>query len=996
MGKILITSDVHVHNYSHYNVKEVEPSFRMYQFIKLAHWINERVAEEDVEEIWICGDLFVVPNPNPVVINIAKRFFEIISAHVSKVRFISGNHDYSTKKNVTNKRDYNLMDLLSKSSHNIRYYDEEVVDIQGVSVHFHDWTPSGINNRECDILVAHDDVAGFSYTGGSCTHGIQTSTYNLCFVGHIHKHQTVKNAVSPGTPIQHNYGDHENTGVVIFDIDKYKELKEKVLTGEYSKDALHRSWKFIETGEQFLKFKTVDSQNALETLAQDTDIADIPVAIRIKPASLSSFEVKDIDQNMDLDPKSIAKHLIPDDFSQDIKDELNKIIDASYNIDYEVPDLNFKLKKATISGFLSITEETIDFTELGKLTTIMGENGHGKTTLFNFIEWMFYGVTAGRPVAGIISKKCDHAHGELELEYKGQNIVIVRDRGAKGTGLKFTVNGNDVQGNASKDIQAVLRDTLSFLEFWDIIYIKQESPGIFSSMNDSSRVSFLSKFIGLPIIMEWTKAVELLESSLSSKITEEDTNRSKNLGVQDHIERVLEDYKDIKKTEQSVIDLTTDHLNQNKKSIETDYPIWLQVQEKKKWLDKYKVELQTIIDDSAGNTEELAKLNNDLDACNVTINNNKEVIKTIEESLGSYKDSESQWSEYVTNFDKNTLTPEVNKLKLMKNQPKVCPTCSQDITTAPTTESITIQEELVTKLQNEYKGHYDSYQGVKLSLNTQMTNINEGNNVINNTTAMINNIVTKINVLNMTQSKIDDKRKAIEELSNEIASHGELGNVEQSTWDRIKREIEEDERSLTWYTINDEKYNSKLIRTQELETTKANIIVHNDNIESLQRVKALYSGFRSKILTDKGLLVANLLKIIANRLNTDSSLVVETTKTLGNGNIKPTLNIKLYVEEFNEYMDYSELSGGQRLMADIKFCKGLTGLIGGMGHIFLDEIMKFFSEENVIYAAEELKEMRVDSIMLILHGVELGIANTSFNVQLGAGGSKYSLRGVSQ
>ena len=199
----------------------------------------------------------------------------------------------------------------------------------------------------------------------------------------------------------------------------------------------------------------------METLHQDTTNLNIPVAIRIKPASLSSFEVKDIDSNMDLDPKGIAKHLIPEDFPDDIKSKLIEVIDASYNIDYEVPDLNFKLKRAKIEGFLSIIDEEVNFDDLGKFTTIVGENGHGKTTLFNFVEWMFYGVTAGRPVAGIISKKADHAHGELDLEYKGQNIKIVRDRGAKGTGLKLTVNGTEIQGNASKDIQSVLRDTLS-------------------------------------------------------------------------------------------------------------------------------------------------------------------------------------------------------------------------------------------------------------------------------------------------------------------------------------------------------------------------------------------------------------------------------------------------------------------------------------------------------------------------------------------------------
>ena len=107
---------------------------------------------------------------------------------------------------------------------------------------------------------------------------------------------------------------------------------------------------------------------------------------------------------------------------------------------------------------------------------------------------------------------------------------------------------------------------------------------------------------------------------------------------------------------------------------------------------------------------------------------------------------------------------------------------------------------------------------------------------------------------------------------------------------------------------------------------------------------------------------------VSDFLNIDKSLKVETVHELQSGTLKPTLNIKLFVPQYNKYVDYAMLSGGQALLADLKFLKGITQTLGSVSIMFLDEILKFFSADTVMDSIELLKEINVGKIFLILHG----------------------------
>jgi DNA repair exonuclease SbcCD ATPase subunit len=219
------------------------------------------------------------------------------------------------------------------------------------------------------------------------------------------------------------------------------------------------------------------------------------------------------------------------------------------------------------------------------------------------------------------------------------------------------------------------------------------------------------------------------------------------------------------------------------------------------------------------------------------------------------------------------------------------------------------------------------------------------NKLIDETSSKINESNSQINLLNQKLGQVDSNNKIYEKIVQY-----------QSEYDSLVK------------TIGDE--------TESLKTMSKII----DELEK----------FNNKVFTDKGLLVATLLNKVSDSLNHDELLKVETINTQGNGVPKPTLNIKLYVEEYDTYIDYDRLSGGQKLQADLRFLSGLTDSLGSISFMMMDETFKFFDDESIMESAEILKTMNTKNIFLIIHGVAPeSFSNNILEVTLTDKGSKY-------
>lgn len=1067
MSKILITSDVHIHNYSNFNIRSEFPSFRLNQFIKLANWINKRVEEEGVDYIFIAGDLLVEPSPNTLVINITKQFLNIISKNVKSVYLIAGNHDMSTKEFVKGKMSfYNILTPLTEDNDKLHYVHNQIKDIDGVTFHFHDWVPNkDIENHsnEAMVLIAHDDITGFTDTHGRVYEGSPTyDGYKLIVAGHIHKHQVINTksgyAISPSSPIMHSYSDHDNTGVIILDTEELKKI-------DYTQKVIPSNlYKFIPTGDEFLKFRTATNEVEKLNLEKKVEENNELLAIRVKPTLTHDYKVSVSETSTELDIVKDAKELIPTEFLDPSKEIINNTLDKSYNIVDSIPNLNFSIDKVKIENFLSIRKLELNLKDLTGYTAIFGKNGSGKSTLIQFIMYMLtYAVEKGKGKDGIISKDKDFFTGELELTYNDIPYKIVKTRGSVGNTVQFFINGVQFQGNAMKDIEEEIFKHLSFIEYSNLWYITQKSSGIFSDMSDANRVGFISKFINLPIISTWTDDLKSevskiseevskfnLEVEICNRMIESDKTKlaelekelensgiatyDNHLEVLDHMiiklreidkKRELLNVYSMDKTSLDQLVSKQTQLNSAISISPELYDSTLGTYESQLALKSKYAQFKSLNEKLAFNKESLLKSQTELTQLSSSISENPEDLYN--ELLKKREEASTFLSGYsVTRSKLNTeIEYLTNELNTYKNQPEVCPTCGQpwnhcndeskvngleELIQTKKTEIDTINDKerrgmdymnnLNTQLAEQNKLVVD-YQVKKARITELNTNIDSINQQINNIGIEISQLGEVVNFTDEFFTELEIKYNNLKELKSisdsinqiktRIASYGLTEEMNKDYFDENLKLLneKEKERESVIRLMNIEKQIDELNKSKlETETKLKDYL---SKIEQVNNILSQVNWYISKVLTEKGLLVANLLKKVAAKLNTNNNLLVETIKEFKNGNVAPTLNIKLFVDEYNDYIDYNELSGAQVLLADIYFLDGLLQLVGGLGFMYLDELFKFFDTENIIYAGELLKELPVKQLFLVIHGSQLAVADNHIEVSLTKEGSQYSI-----
>lgn len=1019
--KILLSSDIHIGDYKTYNP---EPNFRLNQFLKLKQFIEDLVTSKNIDEFWIAGDLLQVAQSTPPVMNVVKTFLSDISKKCP-IRMILGNHDVIVRSDKTDISEYNnytlvsLLDLIP----NVFIYNNDLVKIGSKTVYFHSWNPSNTvpnRSKDADYLVCHGDV--HSSLSPFAPEFIDTTGYKKVFAGHIHIFKEIKNIVSLGVPLMHSFSDNPDIGVCILDTED---------------DSIER----VSTKGLFLEFKYTKTES--ELLEGNITGTENPVVVRLDP-KVQNTEKVDISK-ISISPEEMLK-----EFSKNLTKDSLKILNTVVSKVFDnnlVPDLRVKFKTLKAQNFLSIRDIDFNFDNFNGLTVIKGDIGSGKSTLFNLLEFMLFGRLPGYAKNDFSSVFKGKFKGTLELEYKGINYVITRTLSS----LEYTKNSIPQESNRKTDLQKQLEEDLVFLKFFNIIYIKQTSTGIFSDMSDTSRVSFLSNLIGLNTIKNWTSLLDNEVENLKDVLKEKEEQRT----VLDTKKQVLEVFneqnKDIILRDKEATESKIEELNNNINSLNL-----IKEQNNSKITD-IKVELTKLSTDFNLNLSKTEKLNS-------IVSN----IKTLKEEIKEKELYKEQLEQNVKDLDVPVLneeSPELDnhkiqeletlikctqsqinsktvslglakeKLDSLLNHPEVCPQCGQKwcvkdtkIKAKDLEEKIKTLEDSINTLESEKNIYLVRKQNVYDSFNSKMglfkTQKEKYNNklkeynqnletiekiktiesYIENNKNKINNLKQDLNELKDDSSLkkflkvqddmfvLDQKTQKTEMLelikeANELKDKNssldsEIKDISHSVFELTMELGRIDSDNATYFKVQDnlkniEEYNNELYKiNKELDKT-------NNMIQEL-------SKFNSKVLSDKGLLVASLLQKVAKYLNTDESLKVETTQELQNGSIRPTLNIKLFVKAYNKYVDYSMLSGGQRLLADLKFLKGITQTLGSVSILLLDETFKFFSSETVIEGIEIIKSLNVDKSFLILHGSDSEcFSDKTIRVTLGENGSKY-------
>jgi len=184
-----------------------------------------------------------------------------------------------------------------------------------------------------------------------------------------------------------------------------------------------------------------------------------------------------------------------------------------------------------MKGWMRYRDEQIaDFGE-GRLIAICGENGAGKSSIFDAITFALYGRhrLGKQHVEDLISEDLDYAAVDLEFEVDGQRYLVHRGRGRKagdgkqslytrdaGPGEWIPLKGTEKEDVLDRSIRQITR--LSYEAFTSSFMLQQGEATEFIDADPKPRFEILASLIGLDAYKELERRSREAEKSERDKL----------------------------------------------------------------------------------------------------------------------------------------------------------------------------------------------------------------------------------------------------------------------------------------------------------------------------------------------------------------------------------------------------------------------------------------------------------------------------------------------
>jgi hypothetical protein len=476
MSNVLITGDVHLHDYRNHNLFD-DPRFRLNQFDKLAQRLVNLAIGSKAEALIIAGDFLHVANPRPYIVNAAFEFLDTLTTQMD-VYLTHGQHDYDSRTSMEGQ--HTLLTLCNRIP-KVYYVHKDSREIAGRTFYFLGWEPNWSKMvREipsCDVLIGHAQPGevkvgqrGLYMYGGESVPS-DWNIFSLAFLGDIHYHQNRDNWVIPGTPIQHSFNDDPNVGVVLLDTE--------LLTWKRLPTIVLKHWEF------------------LQFIVTDDVIKDKFVVTRPKTTTITAKFQEKLERS--LDTMAVIQGAIEEAELEELHTEL--LGSVSKDVRAEV-NLNFAIERIKIQNFRSIADfEWENVNEGVKL--VSGRNGTGKSSL---VSALMFALTGDGSARNLTQNGKKNMFVEVTFLYGQLRHTIRRGWSTTSGKLQYFINDEEIPAENQRALTQKINENLPFLGFSDLFYHEQDRPGFLASYNYTSRVDLVSRVLGLKIVNELQQA----------------------------------------------------------------------------------------------------------------------------------------------------------------------------------------------------------------------------------------------------------------------------------------------------------------------------------------------------------------------------------------------------------------------------------------------------------------------------------------------------------
>lgn len=933
--KLLITADLHISDYPNHNLFR-DPLFRLHQFNRLSDRLIEIHKEEKCQGIIIAGDLLNVASPRPYVVNEIYNFLKKLNNLEVPIFLCHGQHDLDTRGTISVSD--TLLTVFNEFS-NVKYLHKEFITLDKRSLYFYGWEPKFTlpESIKGDVLIGHHTVSNVKIGQAEVVfkgnEDVNANGFKIAFLGDIHRHQTKKNMVCIGAPIQGSFSDHPDTGVIILDLETLEWYR--VLTETENAKFL----KFLITDDE-IKDEWVVTSPLTKKRTQSVEI------IKEKTLRIEDY----IDSGIKKAGLENVHKLIRPRVSEENIKEIN---------------LDFSIEGITIKNFRSISDFDAEISPGTKL--IIGENGSGKSSLLEAIN---FGLTGEGNARSFVKTGEKEMYVYIDLIYQENSYRIERGWNEKGW-IKYYVNNIEQKAENQNQIKEKISKDLEFLELIDLFIHLQNRVGFLSSYAFKERVDLMNKILGVQIVGACYSSSLIFFEELEEKVNK---IKEENLGFSNTIEQIGE------------IDFT---------SLEVDYE--REINQLKKDKESYSkmisivnkiINLKREIKQSEIILSEQTKIqcltNEELETEKQTIFNLKSQGKKAQEDFRKETEiigkanSRKSFIESEINKTKESMNKAMTELKSLKN--KLCYACGQNIDSLimkEMTEKHLQDIDNSTRIIGDLKGERDALlEKIKLSdlKSLEETYLEFTRNIAKLEEEKKNN--EKLMVLAFSQEKGAEKHnKLIQELNKFVTQEESFISIftgireEKFTPSTIyQQELQE---TLEFFISEISKLETERENSKHLLKLKRKVEEAKIGFETTSIFLSLTQGEIEKVksyndlMSPKGSIMVSFLSDVSSLISTDT-VQMKSYKKLVGGEYRPDLSADMKVGE--TWQPYENLSGGQKTVVDLTVLNKLLHLTGGFsGLMMFDETFKFLDSKNTEIAVDQLKDLNCRSIFIVSH-----------------------------
>jgi DNA repair exonuclease SbcCD ATPase subunit len=523
-----------------------------------------------------------------------------------------------------------------------------------------------------------------------------------------------------------------------------------------------------------------------------------------------------------------------------------------------------------------------------KLILISGQNGSGKTSIFDSIIYTLYGVTSkglkGKDVINNrIGKNC---HTYVEFSINDDNYRVDRYSGHSKMGDTVILNRNDVpyKKGHQEVVAEIERILLPKKIFTNVLFFGQKVKTFFTELKDTEQKEIFRKILKLDIYVNYNKKCSDLISIVEKELSDIDNQISaKNFIISDLKNQVVllnKEKEDFEKTKENKIKEYTEKRQELEKNL-----IYTNTQLEK--LEEYKtnIKLELVNSKLSTHNQQLKEIDSEFDIIVdqikiklqnkqyeiTSINNDKKTKLTEEyntrltclnESVSTYESNQKLDKAFLEHeislinntiqFNKITIKNlEDEKLKffdtISSTKISVCPTCHQEIDDDVRLKLNEYVESISNKIkvfENENDNYYDK---IKYWKNEYEIKIKELNNQLSKTKKDINDLKSKFKKdTDDMNLKLKNSIQELQKMANEVISNktSDIKNKKQELVDKIK-EIESEKNELNKILTQVKKLKD-LITSINSEINKYSELINLKTLEKydLSRLKSCCGKIR--------------------------------------------------------------------------------------------------------------------------------------------------------